>query len=441
LRNAGLYAANLFATNSGFSHCLIENTGSTAIVMDSGNRRNLTPGNAYVEDCEISRFGRIAYTFKPAVNVVGCGNSVRHCLIYDSPSHAILYSGNEHTLEMNEIHDVCQNSSDVGTLNTFGDWGSRGNIVRHNFIHSISTHIDGYGVHGVYLDGCDSGDTVFGNIFMNIETRGVMHSGGRDNLILNNLFVECHEAFFSDNRGVDWVSSEPWSDANLLKRLHLAFIDWQAEPWLSAYPGLALLPDDYSLIFGTHWLWPEGVRFDRNAGWNNGSWMRESNWGEPTDLVFGAFASIADNNENQQPLFGQEVIANRSTRPDQVTADVPGFEPIPFARIGPRKSAYGEWKVNQGVADDREDPDDDGLPAIAEYFFGTRTTVADGWLKPVVVDEVLNVNLPQEAGMEGVFLVWEKSSDLVSWQATELPVRMNEDVQLFLRPKFVRIDR
>jgi hypothetical protein len=58
-----------------------------------------------------------------------------------------------------------------------------------------------------------------------------------------------------------------------------------------------------------------------------------------------------------------------------------------------------------------------------------------------VVDEVLNVNLPQEAGMEGVFLVWEKSSDLVSWQATELPVRMNEDVQLFLRPKFVRIDR
>ena len=239
-------------------------------------------------------------------------------------------------------------------------------MIAHNFIHSISTQIDGYGVHAIYLDDCDSGETITGNVVYRIENRGLFIGGGRDNIITNNLFVDCANGIYADNRGVDWIVDTPGSAWNLLEKLINEGIDRHAEPWASRYPELDSIPGNYADIFGTHWTWPEGNRLERNAGWGNTSWMEESNWGEATDLVFDAFAAIADNSENQTPLFGEEVIADRSTRAASLNSSIPRFVAIPFSEIGlSTDSSYANWKAQRLILS--ENDDGDMLP-VGEYY-------------------------------------------------------------------------
>ena len=40
----------------------------------------------------------------------------------------------------------------------------------------IFLHLSGYGSHGIYLDECVSGFTVFGNLLFNISHHGIHHS-------------------------------------------------------------------------------------------------------------------------------------------------------------------------------------------------------------------------------------------------------------------------
>ena len=64
----------------------------------------------------------------------------------------VLFDGNEHVIEFNEIHHVCMETGDVGAIYTGRDWTYRGNVVRHNCIHH--TGGVGMGSMGIYLDDC-----------------------------------------------------------------------------------------------------------------------------------------------------------------------------------------------------------------------------------------------------------------------------------------------
>jgi molybdopterin-containing oxidoreductase family membrane subunit len=52
----------------------------------------------------------------PAVILSGVGHRVSHNVIQDHPHCAILFSGNEHRIEYNEIHSVCYESNDAGAI-------------------------------------------------------------------------------------------------------------------------------------------------------------------------------------------------------------------------------------------------------------------------------------------------------------------------------------
>ena len=292
------------------------------------------------------------------------------------------------------------------------------------------------------MDDCDSGDTVTGNVVYQIENNGLLMGGGRDNIIENNLFVDCANGIFADNRGVHWIVDTPDSSWNLLKNLANRGIDRHAEPWASRYPKLDAIPDDYANILGTHWTWPEGNRFERNAGWGNANWMSESNFGGATDLVFGAFAAIADNNESQTPLFGEEVIAERSNRPAALTSSIAGFAAIPFADIGlSTDTSYANWKAHHLILADSENEDGDPLPAIGEYYFGLSPVLFDARFRAQVSAGQLNVALPSASAASGVTLIWERSQNLKDWETTALPIDISDITgNAFLRARFVDPD-
>jgi len=96
---------------------------------------------------------------------------VTHNLIHDSPHAAILYGGNDHRFEFNEVHDFLIESDDLGGFYTNNGWASYGNVVRHNFIHHTSHAL------GVYLDDADSGDLVEGNLMYRMGTGAAIGAG------------------------------------------------------------------------------------------------------------------------------------------------------------------------------------------------------------------------------------------------------------------------
>lgn len=49
---------------------------------------------------------------------------------------------------------------------------------------------------------CDSGDQLIGNVFYRAG-RAAFIGGGRDNLIENNVFIECENAVHIDSRGLE----------------------------------------------------------------------------------------------------------------------------------------------------------------------------------------------------------------------------------------------
>jgi len=335
LRNAGTDGARVSGTANGLERCELCQTGDRGVLLEGGDRANLVPAGNFVNNCHLHHFGRWSWTYMPAVRIGrGCGNRVTHNLMHDAPHSAILYAGNDNLIEYNDIHDVCRFSSDAGAVYSGRDWGWRGNLIRYNFIHHIESWFMGYGVHGVYMDDCLSGIRVFGNVFYRVSGHAIQHGGGRDDIMENNIMARCGDALSADSRGIQAINNTPGDSWNLLERLTYDGVDYQAEPWASAYPELAAIPDDWDVISDPEglWLYPEGSVFSRNLGFDNADFTRESNYGGTG--TFDKYAEMVDNIENQDPLFVDEDKLDLSLQPDSPAYDTPGFESIPFGQIG-----------------------------------------------------------------------------------------------------------
>ena len=111
-------------------------------------------------------------------------------------------------------------------------------------------------------------------------------------------------------------------------------IAYQSDPWASRYPELAAIPNDWSVVAGSHWLDPEGCVFERNITWRTESLIRESTWGGAGALGF--YASTEPNLDDQDPLFVDESALDLRLRPESPAFTMPGFEAIPFEEIGIR---------------------------------------------------------------------------------------------------------
>ena len=201
IRNIGNYGVTIDGgTGHGVLGCDIFDTGDGGVSLDGGDRKTLRPGGHFVENCHFARQGRWSKCYVPAVLIGGVGQRASHNLIHDHPHCAILFNGNDHLIEFNEIHHIALETGDVGAIYTGRDYTYRGNRIRHNFIHD--TGGVGMGSMGIYMDDCVSGTEIFGNIFYKVQ-RAAFLGGGRDHQVVNNIFVDCNYAVELDGRGLD----------------------------------------------------------------------------------------------------------------------------------------------------------------------------------------------------------------------------------------------
>jgi len=124
-------------SHNGVLGCDLFDLDSMAVRLSGGDRVTLTPAGLYAVNNHIHHFARCYKTWHPGVQIEGVGNRVAHNRIHHAPQYAISYRGNDHLIELNNLHHLCLEMSDVGVVGCGGDWTFRGNVVRYNFIHHI----------------------------------------------------------------------------------------------------------------------------------------------------------------------------------------------------------------------------------------------------------------------------------------------------------------
>jgi hypothetical protein len=333
LRNAGTDAGSISGSEQLVRSCNVYGTGNGGFSVSGGDRKSLTKANNAVENSHFHELSRWEWTYRPAIRLDGDGQSATNNLMHDLPHSAILYGGNEHQIRLNEIHHVCQFSSDAGAIYAGRDWGARGNVIQNNFIHHLSTWFEGYGVHGIYLDDCLSGIRVDGNILYEITGYGIEHGGGRDDIMVNNIVAHSGAGVSADRRCATWLANGtpnnvPGDSWNLLEKLQN--VGYQDEPWASRWPECAAIPNDWTAISSppSHWLEPEGCELSRNVGFDNG------NWANGSAETFAAYAAIKDNLDDVDPQFNDESALDLGLKPSSPAFGLPGFQEIPFSEIG-----------------------------------------------------------------------------------------------------------
>jgi hypothetical protein len=216
--------------------CTLHTLGCAGIRVAGGDRVTLVPGEHVVENCMVSDVARRKRTYSPSVHVDGCGQRVAHNRFELNPSSALRVEGNDHVIELNSIQYVVEESDDQGGIDMFGNPLYRGVVIRWNHWSDITggTHC---GAAGVRLDDMISGVSVYGNIFQRCGAAlfgAVQIHGGKENIVDNNLFLNCFAGVSFSSWGRDrWLESIARFRSNAAK-----------EPLASRYPDLARLDED-----------------------------------------------------------------------------------------------------------------------------------------------------------------------------------------------------
>ena len=320
--------------------CDIHTIGRRATEVFGGDRRDLTPGGHLVENCRISGFGRIDRTYTPAIQLEGVGHRVAHNLMYKGPSSAMRIEGNDLLIEYNEVHSMVTESDDQGAFELFRNPTFRGVEFRHNYFHHIGKTGAGASVHGqaaIRFDDAISGMLVYGNVFYrcaNGKFGAVQMNSGRDNLMDNNLFIDCKQGI-----------SGGWNPGNNVWKMLRAGEKfpglYQDELHLKRYPQIATMLDEPGI----------------NHVWRN-LFVR---CGEVATRVPYLELFQSGVFEEEDPGFVDAAKRDFRLRDEAEAFQTVAFQPIPFEEIGLYESpARASWPVKTTpvtVPDWREAPE------------------------------------------------------------------------------------
>jgi hypothetical protein len=337
-RNLGTFAASIgdsrsaaaahpHAVNSGVEGCDIYNEGEAGVLLDGGDRTTLVPGGNFAVNNDIHHYSRIAFTYRPAVQVDGVGQRVAHNRLHDAPHNAILWGGNDHLFEYNEVYRVCLETGDAGAFYMGRNLTTRGTVIRYNHFRDIARALAGQkgfvDVMSVYLDDCACGTTIFGNIFERAG-RAAMIGGGRDNTIENNIFVDCNPAIHVDGRGEGWMKKE-FFDPTATIMTSLKAVPYRQPPYSTRYPHLADILEDQPGL-------PKYNRILRNI-------CTGPKWIEWLDGLNENKVEVRDNMVNGDPQFKDAAKGDFRLR-EGSTAKKLGFKEILTSQIGLVKDDY-----------------------------------------------------------------------------------------------------
>lgn len=268
VNGVGIYTENVNSLT--VTGCEIAYTGSGGIRLKGGNFANLVRGNNVISNNVIHDFSKVKKTYAPAVSVTGYANTVINNTIYNGEHEAITISGNDNIISSNDISSVVKEASDMGAIYVGKNKALRGNQITNNYIHDLATDsvlANGTDIQAIFLDDLADGYTISGNIFANIEGRGVKLAGGRDNTITGNVFVNCGvsntlvtaiglvnpEKYIEQINADTLITSGAYKEAPYSKYPHLSELDFTEE-----YKAGTTIPI-VGTVIGRHypeWMYP-----------------------------------------------------------------------------------------------------------------------------------------------------------------------------------------
>ncbi len=358
--------------NCGLDGCEVYGTGGTCVMVSGGDRKTLVGCGHFVTNCHLHHCGRLQRTQGKCLVFHGVGVRIAHNLIHDSPYIAVAYGGNDHVFEYNEVHSAMMESGDGGGLYTGRDWGSQGTVIRCNYFHHFGQPgvawqkaqglspdyeplKESVMVMGVYLDDCDSGETVCDNLFFRTGWSAFV-GGGRYNTIRNNLFIECTSALHLDDRGLKRARPGEGTKDGWDLSAKLEAVNWQESPWKDRYPHLVNIMEDEPKL-------PLHNVFEKNVAINCPRFLQMHGTVKETavprltfrdNLVFGAVhakdaETFPQSEEGRQRVAFMTETLPDSNEPDQTGFKVqesemfrklaPWFKRIPLERIGRGRGA------------------------------------------------------------------------------------------------------
>ena len=317
IRNFGQDAIHVQqGTAHGIVGCDIYNIGATGIILSGGDNTNLTSAGHFAVNNDIHNYATAKLTYRSGIKLMGVGNKAVHNLIHNAPHFGIHFLGNDHLIEFNEIHSVNLASADTGAIYSGRHWTSRGNMIRHNYLH----HMEAEQVSGIYLDDMFSSADIVGNVFYKLST-AVLVGGGHDNHILNNMFVDSTPGILVDARG-RWPANKlhinDWLD-EFKTQGTISGVVIDKPPYRDRYPSLAAITQG-------RFDEPEGTVVAGNISWG-GRWL------DINKAVSASCVLVKDNLIGVDPLFvddGRQTYQLQTNSP----ALKLGFQQIPFENIG-----------------------------------------------------------------------------------------------------------
>jgi hypothetical protein len=327
VRNVGDWAVTVSGGRGhGVVGCDMYQMGGGGISLSGGNATTLTPAGHFAENNHIHHYGRVKRVYQSGVSLQGVGNRAAHNLIHTAPHMGMAFGGNDHLIELNEMHSVCFESNDAGAIYAGRNWCMRGTVIRHNYLHDISG-FRGRGCVGVYLDDMFCGTEISGNVFYRV-TRAAFIGGGRDCLVKNNLFVDCKPSLHIDARALGWAHghADMWIEEGREKGT-LSGIRYNEPPYSERYPKLVNILEDEPAA-------PKGNQVLCNVSFG-GKW-------DEVDSRARAYQTMENNLVDVDPGFATPERIGDGKEPRAVDfalkADSPawgvGFEKLPLDKIG-----------------------------------------------------------------------------------------------------------
>ncbi len=310
----------------------IEYVGEGGIDLEGGDRTTLRHANHLAENNRVFNAGQFQPYYHPGIKLWGCGLTARNNDISYHKHQAIYFWGNDILIEKNRVSFAVTDACDAAAIYAgIGDWTSRGNVIRYNYISDIQRLRVGYhGVHGVYLDDMYSSADIYGNVFRNV-VQPIQVGGGHDNSVVNNVFVDCVGGVRIDDRGVS--ADQGWIDRFFVQA---NLVPWQNALWKNRYPSL------YALLTGNYYRQPSGNSIVGNVALRSTTdqhisgpyelWGMNNN-GDPFTLVF-------DNNlATTTQQFVDEPHGNFTALPLSQASSI-GFPAVSAVSMGVVKDSY-----------------------------------------------------------------------------------------------------
>ena len=345
VRNSAFY-------RNGFRNCRVYGIGGQAFTLFGGGSIN-TPGENFIEHCEISDFAYWDIGWNPAISILQAGNRASHNKIYDAPHVAITNGGLDTLIEYNEIHDVVKLITDMGAIYQAGngDFSNGGLVIRRNHFYNIGQDVDLN--NAIFLDNQYHDATITENFFRNIGKAGfsgtdaVKLNGAGYIKMINNVFLDARRPIWhtknnlenTDNRQkfLDIMNNQfggSFAGSPRLKYPHIddgvgfamkLFVEWDARQ--------SLIQSGDSIVY-----LPAGNEANGNVFYNpNLPLQSGATTGIATNFNTPEAMTKADNwVANSDPGFVDYANGDLNFQPGAaVFSEIPGFPDIPFDQIGP----------------------------------------------------------------------------------------------------------